>query len=160
MRSLTLNIARTLKRSGEAACRSASLVKCASALPDPTPTRLLGRRRRRRWCWRRGRTAQRHPIDDCQQRRPDAPILTMLIGVFLKAHDRRNFAVVLATVEPVAHRLDQASNRLNAADGRRLESHFDVGVFAAETLEVDAPLRHPRKPLVGQLVDGGHRLTD
>ena len=32
-------------------------------------------------------------------------------------HDRRDFAVVLAAVEPVAHRLDQSDDGLDAADG-------------------------------------------
>ena len=37
-----------------------------------------------------------------------------------KMHDRHDLAVVLAAVEPVAHRLDQSRDGLAAADGGRL----------------------------------------
>ena len=48
-------------------------------LPDAPATRLHGGRRRRRRLRRRRRTAQRHPIDDREQRRPDPPVLGVLV---------------------------------------------------------------------------------
>ena len=67
----------------------------------------------------------------------------MLVAVLAEQHDGGNFAVVLAAVEPVTHCFDQASNRLDAADGRRLEGHFDASVGAVETLQIHAPLLDP-----------------
>ena len=84
----------------------------------------------------------------------------MWVAVLVEQHDRRNFAIVLAAIEPVAYLFDQAGNRLDATIGGWLESHLDAGVGAVEALEINAPLGGPGETLIGQSCDIGQRLTD
>jgi hypothetical protein len=122
LRSLVLNIVSSSKDRARL-LQSASPVQVhIGVLSDAAAARLLGGRRRR-WGGRRRRggrrrTAQRHPVNDRQLRRPDAAVLAMLVGVLFEVHDRRDLAVVLAPVE--ASRTTSISrDGLGAADGRR-----------------------------------------
>ena len=127
------------RRAGDAVARRAA----ATPAPAPVP----------------GRPATSNPTIG-QQRDPDLAVLRVRVGVLFELHDRRDFAVVLAAVEPVAHRLDQPATAWHAAVGVGLEDDLGAGIGAVDALQVDRHLLLPREAFVGQLRDVGHRLAD